>query len=246
MRDRNCFITLTYNDQSVPVSNSVSKSAWQDFMKRLRARISPTEIKFFACGEYGDKNGRPHYHALIFGYDFPDKTLWTIRRKNPVYRSALLESLWSFGNSEIGRISYQSAAYVARYCMKKVVGDKSDDYYTRVSPIDGNIYTVEPEFALMSRRPGLGTLWFNEFASDAFPSDFIIVDGRKAKPPKFYLNKLKEDDPNSKLNEHSEKTTIKNARRRFAVKHKENSTPARLREREAIQLSKSKLLKREL
>ena len=98
-----------------------------------------------------------------------------------------------------------AGALVARYCLKKFTGKGADDHYSRVSPIDGQVHRVEPEFALMSRRPGLGTTWFEKFASDAFPSDFLIVDGRKVRPPGFYLRKLDE----------AAQQPIKRSRKRF-------------------------------
>ncbi|WP_445236462.1 rolling circle replication-associated protein [Escherichia sp. E4385] len=73
---------------------------------------------FFGCGEYGSKLERPHYHAIIFGYDFPDKTLHKAGRFN-LYRSSLLERCWTFGWSVVAAFSFESAAYVARYCVKK-------------------------------------------------------------------------------------------------------------------------------
>lgn len=235
MHEHNSFITLTYNDDWVPQDYSVKLRDWQLFMKRLRKRTG-LPIRFFACGEYGEQDLRPHYHALIFGFNFPDKKLWTTRRENPVYRSIVLESLWPFGFSEIGNLTYKSAAYCARYVMKKVPVAIAPEHYYRRSPVDGISYEVAPEFAVMSRRPGIGTSWFNEFASDAFPSDFLVVDGVKVKPPKFYLNKLQED----------EQLIVKRERKAFAVKHRDNSTKERLAEREVVQNSKLKLLKRGL
>ena len=74
------------------------------------------------CGEYGDKLGRPHYHAIIFGVTFVDKKLWSIRRGNNLYRSATLEKLWPYGFSSIGTVNFETAAYVARYVTKKITG----------------------------------------------------------------------------------------------------------------------------
>lgn len=234
---QNCFVTLTYDDQHVPVSYGLELRELQLFFKRLRKKLGSHKIRFFASGEYGDQGLRPHYHALIFNYDFPDKKLKAIRRGNRVYESAILQSLWTNGtNNEIGNLTYQSAAYTARYCFKKVGGDKADDHYSRVSPIDGNVYRVPTEFCVMSRRPGLGTDWFHKFKSDVFPSDFLIVDGKKRRTPKFYLKLLQED----------ELQKIKRARKRQSLTSKQHNTKERLAVRETIALARSKLLKREL
>lgn len=236
MHAHNSFITLTYDDQHVPVSYSLDLRHWQLFMKRLRFEVG-TKLRFFACGEYGDQGQRPHYHALIFGYDFhSDRKIYTHRNKNPVWRSDQLQRLWQFGNHEIGAVNFQSAAYCARYVMKKRGGEKAADHYNRVSPIDGERYNVRPEFAVMSRRPGLGTTWFEKFKADAFPSDFLIVDGRKVRPPAFYLDKLEED----------EQTPIKRHRKRESLPHRWNNTPARLEVRETIQQVRAQRLLRKL
>lgn len=236
MHGRNSFITLTYSDEHVPQDYSVKLVHFQNFMKRLRKAQSPSPVRFFACGEYGDEKFRPHYHALIFNYDFPDKKIITIRRGNPVYRSLQLSKLWPHGSHEIGTLTFKSAAYTARYVMKKVGGNVADDHYTRRSPIDGNVYRVASEFCVMSRRPGIGSTWFDKFSSDAFPSDFVIADGRKHKPPRFYLNRLQED----------EQAKIKRARKAHARDHRADNTKERLAVRERVHAEKLNQLKRKL
>lgn len=235
MHPRNCFITLTYDDQHVPVDYSVKLRDWQLFMKRLRERHSDTRIRFLASGEYGEKLNRPHYHALLFNFDFADKRLFNIKRETERhYRSQTLQELWPMGSHDVSDVTFKSAAYVSRYIIKKCIGSRADDHYTRVSPVDGNIYRVAPEFCVMSRRPGLATAWFDKYAGDAFPSDFLIVDGRKVKPPRFYLDKLSED----------EQTPIKRARKRFANSQRHNNTKDRLKTREEVQLLRAKRLQR--
>lgn len=236
MHPNNRFITLTYDQANVPQDYSVSVREWQLFMKKLR-QSCPHKIRFFACGEYGEQNLRPHYHALLFNHSFADEKLHSVRRGKKYYVSDTLNSLW--GKSEINEIAdvtYQSAAYVSRYIMKKVVGDRADDHYTRLSPIDGQYHRVQPEFCVMSRRPGIGTDWFNQFKSDAFPSDFLVVDNKKHPVPAFYLRKLQEED----------QTPIKRARKRHAVKNRHNSTKQRLEVRELVQEERAKRLIRTL
>lgn len=233
----NCFITLTYDDEHLPTNYSVELRAFQLFMKKLRKSLGSKKIRYFACGEYGDQTLRPHYHALIFNHGFPDKKLHAVRRGRRYYKSDALNELWPEGQlNEITDLTYQSAAYTARYVMKKINGDRSDDHYTRVSPVDGQIYRVAEEFCVMSRRPGVGTDWFNKYRDDCFPDDFLIVDGKHHPVPRFYLNKLKED----------EQKPIKRARKRQSVKHRDNATPDRLSVREEVQASKLNRLKREL
>lgn len=240
MHDRNCFITLTYDNDTVPTDYSVKLRDWQLFMKRLRKRVGTNDLRFFACGEYGDKGLRPHYHALIFGYDLPDKEFYrTNKRGDRFYRSKFLDETWGLSQlNEVSNVTYKSARYCAGYVFKKQVTFKNPEYYNRVSPIDGNTYEVAKEFAVMSRRPGVGTTWFQKFKSDAFPSDFLIVDGKRVKPPPFYFAKL----------EAIEQEKLRRVRKRFAAQPRQriNSTSARLKAREEIHQRRLERLQRPL
>lgn len=243
MHSKNCFITLTYDEENVPQDYSVKLPHFQKFMKRLRKKY-PQKIRFLASGEYGDQLLRPHYHAIIFNHDFSDKKQITIRNNFPVYVSEQLKSLWPLGSHEIGNVTFKSSCYVARYCMKKVGGDKADDHYYRESPVDGQHYRVEPEFCVQSK--GLGQTWFDKFKSDAFPSDFLVIDGKKVKPPRFYLNQLKEDKRDRLMAEHEEKHEIQTARKAHARLHRSDNTKERLAVREKVHAEKLKRLKRTL
>lgn len=237
MHPNNRFLTLTYDQQSIPASYSVSKRDWQLFMHKLRQHAGSTKLRFLACGEYGDSNLRPHYHALLFNYRFADEKLYSVRRGKHIYKSDTLNKLWGKSDiNEIGDVTYQSAAYVGRYIMKKIGGDPADDHYTRISPIDGQAYRVEPEFLLSSRRPGIGHSWLQKFKSDVFPSDFLIIDGRKHPVPLYYTRQLTEEA----------QIPIKRARERNALKQRHNSTKARLAVRELVQSERIKRLKRTL
>ena len=168
LHDDNSFITLTYSPENLPEDNSVHVEHLQKFFKRLRKLIAPTKIRYFACGEYGENKNRPHYHAIIFGYSFPDKRLHTKQNGNLLYRSRLLEKAWPYGYSMIGNVSFESCAYVARYVMKKRKGkddyvDKNGktnaSYYEICDPDTGAIYVLNREFCTMSRRPAFDRDW---------------------------------------------------------------------------------------
>ena len=118
MYDDNCFITLTYSNQHIPADGSLDVRVFQKFMKRLRKRFGDG-IRFYHCGEYGSLLGRPHYHACLFNFDFPDKYLWKENNGQKLYRSPSLEELWPYGYSSIGTVTFESAAYVARYILKR-------------------------------------------------------------------------------------------------------------------------------
>lgn len=181
----NCFISLTYSPDELPDGNSLVKKHHQDFLKRLRDRYSGYLIRFFHCGEYGEKFSRPHYHTLLFNFDFKDKVYWKTENGFPVYRSEELDKLWGKGMCVIGSFTFESAGYVARYCTKKVNGFYKNDYY------DGRL----PEYPTMSLKPGIGYNWYEKWRSDCYPSDFIVVNGVKCKPPRYYDKLLEKDDP---------------------------------------------------
>lgn len=238
MHSQNCFVTLTFSDEHLPENYSISKRDTQLFMKRLRADLDPKKIRFFATGEYGDQVLRPHYHLLIFGHDWDDKVLWSTCSETGVrlYTSEKLSRLWTFGFSTSGDLNYQSAAYCARYSLKKINGDRAADHYTRFHPKNGTLNLVEPEFITMSNDPGIGRSWFDKFKSDVFPSDFLIVNGRQTRVPRYYDKLLKEE----------ELQQSKRKRKRDSLSRREDNTPARLRVREQVKLAQLKQLKRNL
>lgn len=183
----NSFLTLTYSDSNLPSGNTLVKSDFQDFMKRLRKSIAPKLVRYYHCGEYGKKFHRPHYHALLFNHDFKDKKIFSTRGGNSVYTSADLSSLWPQGFSVIGEVTFESAAYVARYVMKKVNGPRSAEHYG----------SRTPEYTTMSRRPGIGAGWYQKFKADVYPHDRVIVRGHATRPPRFYDNLFQREDPST-------------------------------------------------
>lgn len=183
----NCFLTLTYGDDWLPPDGSLRRRDFQLFMKRLRRYLDGSVVRYYQCGEYGDRFGRPHYHSLLFGYDFPDKIPWSVRSGRPVWRSRALEALWPFGLSEIGSVTYESAAYVARYVMKKVRGDPA--------AVEAAYGGREPPYSTMSRKPGIGKAWLDKFGCEVYPSDGIVMRGKLMKPPRFYDGQFELVDP---------------------------------------------------
>lgn len=172
--DKNCFITLTFDDEHLAPDKSLHLEDFQKFMKRLRKKFGEG-IRFFHCGEYGTLNQRPHHHAILFNFDFPDKEFWSVRNGYRLYRSRYLECLWPYGFCSIGDVSFESAAYVARYCLKKSFGSAEVTY------------DRSPEHVTMSRRPGIGREWFLKYKNDIFPNDKCIIrDGLVCRPPRYY------------------------------------------------------------
>lgn len=195
MHEESAFLTLTYNEDNVPFDRGLDRKAVPDFFKRLRKRIGNKKIRYFQCGEYGAEGNRPHYHIALFGHNFGDREPHTVRDGNVVFRSAELESLWPFGFSEIGTLTFGSATYIARYVTKKLSNDphvsveeqmKYAARYERYCDRTGEVYEVTPEHATMSLRPAIGLAWIKKFWRDVYPGDSIVVNGKEARPPRYY------------------------------------------------------------
>lgn len=176
MHEESCFITLTYSPEHLPPDRSISVPTCQLFLKRLRARLFPKKISFFLCGEYGEKLGRPHYHAIIFGWRPADGVLLEKGDEFSLFSSVFLSEVWGLGLVSFGSVSFDSACYVANYATKKISGPGAAAHYSG----------RRPEFLLMSRRPAIGLRWIQKFRSDVYPSDQVIVRGREARPPRYY------------------------------------------------------------
>jgi len=188
--DQNCFITLTYNDASMPHLGSLDISDFQGFMKRLRKRFGEG-IRYFACGEYGPVNLRPHYHALLFNHDFDDRVLFKeTEAGSPIFLSEELQRLWPAGYSSVTDVTLKSANYVARYNMKKAMDP--------LKLPDG----ISREFIVMSRGSkklgtgGIGKGWYDKYKGDVYPADEVILSGgQRMRPPRYYDNLLQREDP---------------------------------------------------
>lgn len=236
--EENSFITLTYNDLFIPKDGSLDLRHFQLFMKRLRKKYEKKDaqgkvvpIRFFHCGEYGEHTFRPHYHACLFNFDFPDKKFICTSKGNKVYRSEDLDFLWGMGNTSIGEVSFESAAYVARYIMKKVTGEEAQEYW-----YEGRT----PEYVTMSRRPGIGKEWLKKYVRDVYTNDYVVINGKKMKPPVFYDKAFEEFNkeelravkarrkPVYRNREEKRKYLLENGPRRLAVKEK--VVKSRLRE----------------
>lgn len=220
----NSFVTLTYGDEHLPENASLRYRDFQLFMKRLRK--TGVKARFFMCGEYGDQYGRPHFHACLFGVDFPDRVLFRKMASGcNLYTSRVLASLWPFGFCSIGDVTFESAAYVARYVIKKMLPKVE-----RLGIVDmstGELQLKASEFVHMSLKPGIGHDWFLKYRLDVFENDYVIVKGRKCKPPIYYSKLLSVIDPDS-----AEFMELARYRKSFACEL--DNSPARLAVREQV------------
>lgn len=260
MHKQNMFITLTYDNNHIPADGSIDKRELQLFFKRLRKKINPIKIKYLACGEYGEKFGRPHYHACVCGVDLRamDGELFGPGRsgssrfrqlakpvlsegfggragesprppdKNYILStSKVLDSLWGNGFASIGDLTFDSAAYVARYCLKKITGENEENHYKG----------KEKEFALMSRRPGIGFEWFLMYSDDIIRANKLIVNkDLQLSVPRYYNNIIQSVD---------KKTMNKMKLERRLKINKEDNTWERLLTRERVQKHNQLQIKRE-
>lgn len=241
--EKNCFISLTYNKENLPSNCSLDVTVFQKFMKRLRKAVG--KVRFFHCGEYGSEYKRPHYHCLLFGYDFPDKEFLKVTQSGEkIYRSALLETLWPYGYSSVGTLTFESAAYVARYVLDKVtgpdaarVGSLGLSHYQRLDAVTGEIHDIKPEYVTMSRRPGIGKGWYQKYKLDMFPSDERIINGVKTLPARYYGSLYEAENPD-------DFRRIKNARQSRAVVHAADNDSFRLPVKEEVKRAQLRALSR--
>lgn len=257
--DQNSFVTLTYDDKNLPLHGSLDKQAVPSFLKRLRSSIvyarektgtnapnqnTPT-FRYYYCGEYGSKYQRPHYHICLFGYEAPDlKHHDTSDVGDKYFVSQELTELWGKGHTLSAALTFESAAYVARYITKKQNGPHAEEYiYNYVDTDTGEIFPIEKEFANMSRRPGIGMNWYEKYKSDLYPDDFALLKTRggkivKVKIPKFYDSKFEFEHPH-------EFEHLKHLREQAARKNAKDNTTARLLVKEDIHYRQIEQLKRE-
>lgn len=251
----NCFLTLTYDDEHVPDHWNLHYEHVQGFLKRLRARYSDRRIKFLCCGEYGNVCphgkveacagcgvGRPHYHLLLFNHRFEDAVPYGSRNGEQYFYSQKAEAIWGHGFVSVGELTFQSAAYVARYSLKKVNGDRAAEHYVRTT-VDGELVRVKPEIFKMStgrrKGEGIGAAWFQTYKEDFLPADKSPVPGRGTinKVPRYYEKIFAETDP--ELLER-----VKAERMAYKRKHPQEFTDERLRSKYLVKKDQVSMLKR--
>lgn len=254
--EHNSFVTLTYNDfYNDRNGGSLNYGDVTLFLKRLRKAIDTRysdysfltddsrKIRYFYCGEYGSKTFRPHFHILFFNLSFGDELLHTVRNGFKLFTSDTLSSFWtdpvsrdSYGHTATGSLTTASAAYVARYTVKKALQGDQLVYFNSDT---GEFLT--PEKVIMSRSPGIGKDWYDLYGRTSHLSDFVVVDGRKVRMPRYYDNLLEKSDP--ELFDSVKKSRVLLASSEESLY---NSSTERLIVREKVQLRKLDYLPRTL
>lgn len=257
--EKACVVTLTFAEKYLPPT--LRKSDIKDYLKRVRSRIAhkdkrdgktPRKVKHFACGEYGDKRGRPHYHVILFGIskneaDEMQKRTKTVTARRARGKSATashtrkrariaeaakpdaVSRAWPLGNVHSDALSPAAIAYVAGYVNKKRSQQKAADPHERISK-DGECYRYQPPFRLMSLRPGIGQAAREKFAS-SWRSKAVWQGVEVAVPKYLHEGWLKTATVQEQLELQEELT-------REAIKSLHHKTPARLRAAETIAWSK--------
>lgn len=173
-----CWCTLTYSDQYVPPT--LSKGHATGFLKRLRSRMPEVGVRFLLAGEYGETEGRPHYHAILFGVSV-QRLQHELEERVHRFSLETVKPVWPFGFVRVDPLSPKSIAYVAGYCFKKVGFD--DRKEERVDRSTGECYVHQPPFRLVSKRPGLGG-WARKHAHQF--RDHAVLDGTKIPVPRLF------------------------------------------------------------
>lgn len=218
--DNSLFVTLTYDDDHLPVmvddgskhimkgkgysSNYCCKGATlfmkdsQDWLKRLRRNLDyhygiRSGVRYYLAGEYGSNTLRPHYHVCLFGV--PTDSLVPIGKNklgDTLYDSDFISDTWKQGHVCVGKLNYATAAYTARYCLKKAQG-KDNDFFDSMG--------VNREFVVMSRKPGIGVPYYEAHKEEIYKHDEIILPAQSKdkktviKPPRYFDILYKADDP---------------------------------------------------
>lgn len=223
LHESSLFVTLTYSDDHLPADGGLDHSHFREFMRRARRRWG--RLRYFMCGEYGEQYGRPHYHALVFGAPVPRDRM-EIESKSEahrLWRSEEIDDLWRLGAAPFGSVTFASACYAAQYTLEKL-------------GLPGAYGDRRPPYCTMPRRPGIGSGWFEKFGGDVYPSDQVVLEGQKFRPPRYYDLKLPEP----------ELEQLKERRARRALEGAEHKTPRRLRDREKVAEARAALAGRHL
>lgn len=245
MHEDNVFVTFTYDNANLPSNGTLVLRDFQLFFKRLRKYLKGRKVRYYGCGEYGDEFKRPHYHAILFGIDFPDKRFFSENASgDKIFTSAVLDDLWSLGHCRIGSVTFDSCAYVARYCMKKVDGAKREAGHYEVYDADGLLSERKPEFAVMSRRPGIGMPYYLKYGAEIRNHDKIIVSGKAVPSIRYYDLKFEALDP--EWFERVKKKRVRVASIDAHVARLREGSPERLDVKERLLLQRMKQKKRSM
>lgn len=194
LHDRNCFITLTYDEKHLPANGSLDHRHVQLFFKKLRRK--GYKFRYLMCGEYGEQLSRPHYHACLFGVDFFEEWKPILKGSSGEmqYESKTLSETWGMGFATVSRFTQKTAGYVARYSLKKVIGKDGKFHYSDVVIETGEVHFLKPPYLRASIKPAIGRSWFEKFSTDVITLDQVVLNGKKMNSPRYYDKLVKRRD----------------------------------------------------
>lgn len=208
------FLSLTYDDEHLPVGSkgypTLRKADLQTFWKDFRYYVG--KCRYLASGEYGEHTHRPHYHCIVFGVSLDDSVFtdafYSPRKKAWIARC----KAWPYGEVCIGNVTIGSCMYCAKYTVKRKTGKLAKVYY--------DDYGIEPEFATMSRRPGLGYQYLLANYDRLKRDNFIRFKGHKIALPRYFVNKLYEDEKEYEAYKHEKEYYAYLANLKFWQEHR--------------------------
>lgn len=225
----NSFLTLTLDNEHLPKDHNLDHEIFKKFLKKLRIKLHH-KIRYFMCGEYGGeleninnqwiwdrtkyKEPKPefpraHYHALIFNFTPRDgEVMYKNHMQQEVLVSNFLNRTWKNGHVSYGAVSWQSAAYVARYLMKKQNSNKKTEFvakygqplYDKETGEKLQNHPTKPEYSQGSTQPAIGKYWYDKYKfTDCFNQGFLLgkpPEYSKQRIPRYYWDLLKTEDIN--------------------------------------------------
>lgn len=183
------FLTLTYNNEDPVRSWTLNKMDMQKFIRSVRKKYKNDEIRYYGCGEYGENLERPHYHIILFGFQFDDMLPFTNDRGYTVYESEKLNKLWRYGLAVISEVTFRSINYACSHVTKILTNNQK----TGEKIADNHYCGRLPEFSLRSMKPGLGYRWFKKYGKNVYDNDKIYINEMWLKPPRYYDKKREEE-----------------------------------------------------
>lgn len=257
--NHNYFITLTYDNENLPTIKGINKetgevglvpnlrkTAIAEFMKKLRRHyqyhFNHEDIRYYGCGEYGSNYGRPHYHIIAFNLPINDLTFWYNDKKgSPIFQSKTLTKIWGKGIVAVTNVTWETCAYVARYCLKKQTG-KNKVLYEQLN--------IQEEFSSRSTHPGIAREYFEQNKFKIYETDeiYLLQKGKatKIKPFSYYDKLFDVIDPDKMKQIKKERLKRGMQRMLNVLKNTDMSKLEYYEKQEALKMAQIKALKRNI
>lgn len=181
----NCiFLNLSFDDEHLIFGKkgfaTLSKEVLQTFWKDFRYYVG--KCRYLACGEYGDERHRPHYHAIVYGVSKDNPVFYDLFYSQAKHAYIGYCKAWPYGEVVLGTVTIGSCQYCAKYTVKRKTGKSGKAYYEK--------FGILPEFATMSRRPGLGYDYLMKNLDLIKSRNYVMLKGHKLPLGRYYESKL--------------------------------------------------------